>query len=92
MTAIESRAYSVPMWQRAVILLSGTVVGLVIVLGLRWGRPVLIPIALSVFLTFLLNPIGRILQRRGLGRVLSVMVAVSTAGIPARHWSVSAIA
>ena len=69
------------MWQRAVILLTGTVVGLVIVLGLQWGRPVLIPIALAVLLTFLLNPIVRILQRRGLGRVFSVMVAVSTAGI-----------
>lgn len=69
------------MWQRAVILLSGTVVGLVIVLGLQWGRPVLIPIALAVLLTFLLNPIVRTLQRRGLGRVCSVMVAVSTAGI-----------
>ena len=63
------------------ILLSGTVVGLVIVLGLHWGRPVLIPIALAVLLTFLLNPIVRSLQRRGLGRVLSVMVAVSTVGI-----------
>ena len=69
------------MWQRAVIVLSGTVVGLVIVLGLHWGRPVLVPIALAVLLTFLLNPIVRNLQRRGLGRVLSVMVAVSTVGI-----------
>ncbi len=71
----------VPMWQRAVILLSGTVVGLVIVLGLYWGRPVLIPIALAVLLTFLVNPIVRILQRQGLGRVLAVMIAVSTMGI-----------
>jgi predicted PurR-regulated permease PerM len=69
------------MWQRAVILLSGTVVGLVVVLGLRWGRPVLIPIALAVLLTFLLNPIVRTLQRRGLKRVFSVMVTVSTVGI-----------
>ena len=75
------KVQTAPLWQRAVILLSGTVVGLVIVLGLRWGRPVLIPIALAVLLTFLLNPIVRILQRRGLGRVLSVMVAVSTVGI-----------
>ena len=68
-----TKVHPVPMWQRAVILLSGTVVGLVIVLGLQWGRPVLIPIALAVLLTFLLNPIVRILQRRGLGRVFSVM-------------------
>ncbi len=75
------KIHTTPLWQRAVILLSGTVVGLVIVLGLHWGRPVLIPIALAVLLTFLLNPIVRILQRRGLGRVLSVMVAVATTGI-----------
>ena len=41
------KVHTAPLWQRAVILLSGTVVGLVIVLGLRWGRPVLIPIALA---------------------------------------------
>lgn len=76
-----ARVHAVPMWQRAVILLAGTVVGLVVVLGLQWGRPVLIPIALAVLLTFLLNPIVRNLQRRGLGRVLSVLVAVSTSGI-----------
>ncbi len=76
-----TKVYPVPMWQRAVILLSGTVVGLVVVLGLQWGRPVFIPIALAVLLTFLLNPIVRVLQRRGLGRVCSVMVAVSAAGI-----------
>ena len=76
-----NRTHPIPIWQRAVIMLSGTVVGLVIVLGLHWGRPVLIPIALAVLLTFLLNPIVRTLQRRGLGRVLSVMVAVWTSGI-----------
>lgn len=81
MATAVARVHPVPMWQRAVILLSGTVVGLVIVLGLQWGRPVLIPIALAVLLTFLLNPIVRTLQRRGLGRVCSVMVAVSLAGI-----------
>jgi predicted PurR-regulated permease PerM len=68
------------MWQSALILMSGTIMGLVVVLGLQWGRPVLIPIALAVLLTFLLNPIVKTLQRRGLGRVLSVMLAVSTSG------------
>ena len=76
-----ARAHPLPLWQRAVILLSSTVVGLVIVLGLRWGRPVLIPIALAVLLTFLLNPLVRTLQRRGLGRIFSVMLAVSMVGI-----------
>ena len=76
-----SRVQPDPLWQRAVILLTGTVVGLVIVLTLVWAQPVLIPIALAVLLTFLLNPPVRLLQRRGLGRVGSVMLAVSTAGL-----------
>ena len=77
----HNQVHPIPMWQRAVILLTGTIVGLVVVLGLQWGRPVLVPIALAVLLTFLLNPIVRSLQRRRLGLVFSVMVAVSTAGI-----------
>jgi predicted PurR-regulated permease PerM len=75
------RVQTVPLWQRAVILLTGTVVGLVIVLLLIWGRPVLVPIALAVLLTFLLNPLVRTLQGRGLGQLGSVMLAGSAAGI-----------
>lgn len=75
-----TRAQQVPLWQRAMILLAGTVVGLVIVLALIWARPVLIPIAMAVLLTFLLNPLVRALQRRGLGRLSSVIFAVLTAG------------
>jgi predicted PurR-regulated permease PerM len=70
-----------PLWQRAVILLAGTMIGLVIVLALIWARPVLIPIAMAVLLTFLLNPLVRTLQHRGLGRLGSVILAVSGAGI-----------
>ncbi len=76
-----TRVQPVPLWQRAVILLAGAVISLVIVLALIWARPVLIPIAMAVLLTFLLNPLVRTLQRRGLGRVGSVMIAVSTAGL-----------
>ena len=76
-----SRVQPDPLWQRAVILLTGTIVGSVIVLTLVWARPILIPIALAVLLTFLLNPPVRLLQRRGLGRVGSVVLAVSTAGL-----------
>ncbi len=76
-----SRVQPDPLWQRAVILLAGTVIGLVIVLTLIWARPVLIPIAMAVLLTFLLNPLVRALQRRGLGRLGSVMLAVAAAGI-----------
>jgi predicted PurR-regulated permease PerM len=69
------------MWQRAVILIAGILTALVIVLGLQWGRPILIPIALALLLTFLLNPMVRALQNRGLGRIFSVGVAVTVAAI-----------
>ncbi|MEK6259967.1 MAG: AI-2E family transporter [Planctomycetota bacterium] len=59
----------------------GTVVGFLIVVGLQWGRPVLIPIGLAVLLTILLSPIVQLLQSKGLGRVVSVMVTVSVVGI-----------
>ena len=67
-------------WQRAIVCLSRTVSGLVLVLALSWGRPVLIPVALATLLTFLLNPVVRMLQRYGLGRIVSVILAVSVVG------------
>jgi len=47
-----------------------------VVAGLYWLQPVLIPLALSVLLTFLLSPVVGLLERRGLGRVPSVLVTV----------------
>ncbi|MGH6689784.1 MAG: AI-2E family transporter [Gammaproteobacteria bacterium] len=43
---------------------------------LYWARDVLIPIALATLLTFLLNPVANVLQRWGLGRIVSVVVVV----------------
>jgi predicted PurR-regulated permease PerM len=68
-------------WQQAVLTLSRVVTGVVIVLALSWGRAVLMPIALAILLTFLLNPIVRRIQTVGLGRVVSVILAVSFAGM-----------
>jgi predicted PurR-regulated permease PerM len=42
------------------------------VTALYWGRPVLMPLALSILLTFLLNPIVNSLHRRGIGRTIAV--------------------
>ena len=42
---------------------------------------VFIPLALAIFLAFLLNPLVRVLQRRGLGRVASVLVVVLLAAL-----------
>jgi predicted PurR-regulated permease PerM len=47
-----------------------------VVAGLYWLQAVLIPLALAVLLTFLLSPVVGALQRRGLGRVPSVLVTV----------------
>ena len=47
-----------------------------VVAGLYWLQAVLIPLALAVLLTFLLSPVVSTLERRGLGRVPSVLVTV----------------
>jgi predicted PurR-regulated permease PerM len=43
---------------------------------LYWGRPVLMPVALSILLTFLLNPVVNAVHRRGLNRVPAVILVV----------------
>lgn len=55
-----------------------TLAGVVLVTGfLYWARPVLVPLALAILLAFILTPPVNILQRRGLGRVPSVLVVVA---------------
>jgi predicted PurR-regulated permease PerM len=73
-------------WQRALVALAATVVTAAIVAVLFWGRTILIPVALAVFLSFVLAPIVARLQRRGLGRAPAVVVTVGvlmlvTAGV-----------
>jgi predicted PurR-regulated permease PerM len=43
---------------------------------LYWARQVLIPVALAILLTFILTPAVAVLQRRGLGRLPSVLFVV----------------
>jgi predicted PurR-regulated permease PerM len=71
-----AKASVVPVWQRALIILTSTVVGAVVVSGLYWAQKIFIPLALAVFLTFLLAPLVTILQRRGLGRTPSAILVV----------------
>lgn len=53
-------------------------ISLVLVIGLlHWAQEILIPIALAILLTFILAPIVMALQRRGLGRTLSVALTVA---------------
>jgi predicted PurR-regulated permease PerM len=70
-----------PGWQRALVILTGTVVGVVVIACLYWAQVVFIPVALAVFLTFLLTPLVLSLQRHGLGRVPSVIVVVLAAAL-----------
>ena len=76
-----TKSPSSPVWQKAIIILASAVVASIAILGLQWGKPVLIPIALAILLTFLLNPLVKQLQRRGMSRLLSVLLTVSTVGI-----------
>jgi predicted PurR-regulated permease PerM len=62
--------------QRALVVLTGTVVGVVVVIALYWAQTILIPVALAVYLAFLLKPLVSAFQRYRLGRILSVLLAV----------------
>lgn len=54
----------------------------ILVVGcLYWAKPVLVPTALAVLLTFLLSPVATWLQRRGLPRALAVASTVSMAAL-----------
>jgi predicted PurR-regulated permease PerM len=63
-------------WQRALIALSAVVVGSAVIAVLSLARVVLIPLALAIFLAFVLSPIVARLQRRGLGRTPAVIATV----------------
>jgi predicted PurR-regulated permease PerM len=76
-----AKVSAAPGWQRALIVLIGTVVGVVVISCLYWAQTVFIPVALAVFLTFLLAPLVTILQRRGLGRMPSVILVVLLAAL-----------
>jgi predicted PurR-regulated permease PerM len=47
-----------------------------VIASLYWAQAVLIPVAISILLTFLLSPVADSLERLGLGRVLSVILIV----------------
>jgi predicted PurR-regulated permease PerM len=67
----------------------GTVV--LVIACLFWARVVLIPVALAILLTFVLNPVVSILQRRGLPRTPAVILVVvlACAGLGGLGWVVT---
>jgi predicted PurR-regulated permease PerM len=64
-------------WQRALVALAATVIGVVIVAVLYFARSIFIPVALAIFLSFVLSPVVARLQRRGLGRTTAVVLTVA---------------
>lgn len=56
--------------------LASVVTGVVVVCGLYFGRAVLIPITLSVLLSFLLAPLVQMLRRLHMGQLPSIFIAV----------------
>lgn len=73
-------------WQRALVTLTVTVVTVVVVALLYWARSIFIPVALAIFLAFVLGPVVAWLQRHRFGRTPAViltvgLVVVTTLGI-----------
>src|SRR5258706_1212243 len=56
--------------------LASVITGVVVVCGLYFGRAVLIPITLSVLLSFLLAPLVTTLRRMHMGQLPSIFIAV----------------
>jgi predicted PurR-regulated permease PerM len=56
------------------VIVFGNIV--LVIASLYWAQTVLIPIALSIMLTFLLSPMSGTLERMGLGRIPSVIFIV----------------
>jgi predicted PurR-regulated permease PerM len=80
-----------PVWQRALIVLCGVTVAVVATAALYWAQKILIPVALAVFISFLLMPLVTHIQRAGLGRALAVLVVVSltVAAVGGVGWLIS---
>jgi predicted PurR-regulated permease PerM len=65
-----------PIALRAFVLLASFAIALAL---LYWLRPVLVPLALAILLTFVLSPLVTLVQRRAVPRVVAVMAAVGLA-------------
>jgi predicted PurR-regulated permease PerM len=63
--------------QSALVIVCGVVVTVAAIVALYWAQKILIPVALAVFITFLLSPLVTRLQHRGLNRAFAVIAVVS---------------
>lgn len=74
-----ARGGYLPDWQRALVAMAAAVVVAVIVAALYWARTIFMPVALAIFLTFVLSPVVAWFQRRRLPRGAAVVVTVTLA-------------
>lgn len=70
--------YRARRWQRFFIVSGGAAL---IVAMLYFAREVLVPVALAILIAFILRPMVTVVQRRGLGRIPSVLLVTSLAGL-----------
>ncbi len=85
------RASAPALHAQAATRLTRSLLGVCLVLAvLYFARDLLIPIALAIFLSFLLAPLVRAIQSRGLPRIPSVMVVatITVAGLTLGGWFV----
>ena len=64
--------------QRALSIVAAVALVFFVAFALYWAQAILVPLALAVFFSFILTPLVIWLQRRGLGRVPSVLLVVFT--------------
>jgi predicted PurR-regulated permease PerM len=67
--------------ERALVVLTATVVSVAAITLLYWAQSIFIPLALAAFLTFLLSPLVSSLRRLGIGRTPAVIATVFSAAV-----------
>lgn len=83
--------------RQSAAVLTGTILTVVIVGFFYWARAVVIPLALAIFLTFILSPIVIKIRRWHIGRVPAVILVVGlttiiTIGVGGLiYWQVAAL-
>ena len=68
-----------PHANKALNVLAGVAVVFFIATALYWARVIFIPVALAIYFAFILTPPVLYLQRKGLPRVVSVVLVLGTA-------------
>ncbi|HEY2786152.1 MAG TPA: AI-2E family transporter [Fimbriiglobus sp.] len=76
-----SRSPTNPPWQHALLGFSGLAIVLLLTGVLYWARAIFIPLAMAVFLAYVLSPVVRYLKRMGLPRGPAVILTVAAAVI-----------